>query len=183
MVSDKSEEVDRRAEMQQGTFPSQKELMLWSVAYNVSQICTLVIIKIATLLSFLMPACESKFNHETSNQFKVSYKIIGSMPMVRLWLKQEQFHEQFMDTLKLLSILFCMYFIICVVCSSFLHIPEGVVTMTTWCLFSGSWVWTHLHSLSFPFAVWDGVRCSVAGHGGLVLELLAWIILCILERM
>lgn len=70
MVSDKSEKIDRRAEIHQGTFPSQKELMLWSVAYNVSQICTLVVIKIATLLSFLMPACESKFNHETSNQLK-----------------------------------------------------------------------------------------------------------------
>lgn len=82
MVSDKREEIDRRAEIQQGTFPSQKELMLWSVAYNVSQICALVMVKIATLLSFLMLACESKFNHETSNQFKVSYIIIGSMPII-----------------------------------------------------------------------------------------------------
>lgn len=65
----------------------------------------------------------------------------------------------------------------------FFHIPEGVVTVTKWCLFSGSRVWTHLHSLSFHFAAWDGVGCSVAGHGGLVLELLAWVILRILERM
>lgn len=58
--------------------------MPWSVAFNASQRSTLVIRETATLLAFLMPACERKFNHETSNQFKVSYMIIGSMPMVRL---------------------------------------------------------------------------------------------------
>lgn len=68
------------------------------------------------------------------------------------------------------------------VCSSFLHIPEGVLT-SQWYLFSGGWVRTHLHSLSLLFAVWDGEGCSVAGHGGLVLEPLAWIILGILEMV
>ena len=83
-MSEKSEEIDRRAEIQQGTFPSQKELMPWSAVFNASQRSILVIREIATLLAFLMPACENKFKHETSNQFKVSYIIIGLMPMVRL---------------------------------------------------------------------------------------------------
>lgn len=89
--------------------------------------------------------------------------------------------------LKLFLVLFCVYFISCLVTftvySSFLCTPEGVVTVSKWDLFSGGWVRTHLHPFSFSFAVWDGAGCSVADHGGPVQELLAWIILCILEML
>jgi hypothetical protein len=73
------------------TTTKKEEFMSWLVVCKASQGSTLVIVKITTLvpppLFFLKSAWESKFNHENSNQFKVSSIIKGSILMIKLLLK------------------------------------------------------------------------------------------------
>lgn len=80
VVLGKSEEGGRRPEIQ-GTFSKSRkvDVMVSSVQCFPRKCfsnCKNYNLVIAILLAFLMSACESKFNHENLNQFKVSYIII-----------------------------------------------------------------------------------------------------------